>query len=70
MGVAVESISRFSLNMLSAVSPQGALRFSVQEGTVNATVFIGFCQRLLYDADSPVYLAVAWVRPYQYAVLE
>jgi transposase len=50
--------ARFSLNMLSAVSAQGALRFMVHEGTVNAAVFIEFCKRLLRDADGPVYLVV------------
>jgi transposase len=50
--------ARFSLNMLSAVSAQGALRFMIHEGTVNATVFIEFCKRLLRDADRPVYLVV------------
>ena len=46
--------ARFSLNMLSAVSAQGALRFMIQDGTVNATVIIDFCKRLLRDADGPV----------------
>ena len=50
--------ARFSLNMLSAVSAQGALRFMVHEGTVNTTAFIDFCTRLLRDADGPVYLVV------------
>jgi len=50
--------ARFSLNMLSAVSAQGALRFVIHEGTVNAAVFIDFCRRLLRDADGPVYLVV------------
>ena len=50
--------ARFSLNMLSAVSAQGALRFMIQDGTVNATVIIDFCKRLLRDADGPVYLIV------------
>jgi transposase len=50
--------ARFSLNMLSAVSAQGALRFMIHEGTVNAAVFIDFCKRLLRDADGPVYLVV------------
>ena len=45
--------ARFSLNMLSAVSAQGALRFMVHEGTVNAAVFIDFCKRLLRDAAGP-----------------
>lgn len=50
--------ARFSINMLSAVSAQGALRFMVHEGTVNADVFIDFCKRLLRDTDGPVYLVV------------
>ena len=41
--------ARFSLNMFSAVSAQGALRFMVVKGTVNAAVFIEFCRRLLRD---------------------
>ena len=50
--------ARFSVNMLSAVSAQGALRFTVHDGRVNAAVFIEFCTRLLHDADGPVYLVV------------
>ena len=50
--------ARFSLNMLSAVSAKGALRFMVHEGTVNAAVFIDFCKRLLRDHPGPVYLVV------------
>src|SRR5919106_1967724 len=50
--------ARFSLNMLSAVSAQGALRFMVHEGTVNAAVFIEFCRRLLRDQSGPIYLVV------------
>src|SRR3974377_1240907 len=44
--------------MLSAVSAQGALRFMVHDGTVNAKVFVDFCKRLLTDAKGPVYLIV------------
>ena len=50
--------ARFSVNMLSAVSAQGALRFTVHKGTVTAKVFIDFCTRLLHDTDGPVYLVV------------
>jgi transposase len=50
--------ARHSVNMLSAISAQGALRFTVHEGTVNSAVFIDFCQRLLHDTDEPVYLIV------------
>jgi transposase len=50
--------ARYSVNMLSAVTPKGALRFMVHEGTVNAEVFIEFCKRLLADTSGPVYLIV------------
>jgi transposase len=54
--------ARFSINMLSAVTAQGALRFTVHDGRVNAEVFIDFCKRLLHDAEKsgsgPVYLVV------------
>lgn len=50
--------ARYAINMLSAISAQGALRFMVHGGTVNATVFIDFCKRLLRDASGPVYLIV------------
>src|SRR4051794_38012993 len=50
--------ARYSINMISAISVQGALRFTVREGTVHAGVFIDFCKRLLHDADGPVYLVV------------
>jgi transposase len=49
---------RYSVNMISAVTAQGALRFTVHEGTVNAAVFIDFCKRLLHDTSGPVYLIV------------
>jgi transposase len=50
--------ARHSINMLSAVSAQGALRFMLHDGTVNASVFIEFCRRLLKDAPGPVFLIV------------
>lgn len=50
--------ARYSVNMLSAVTAKGTLRFMVHEGTVNAAVFIEFCKRLLADASGPVYLIV------------
>jgi transposase len=50
--------ARYSINMLSAVTATGALRFMVHEGTVNASVFIDFCKRLLHDTSGPVYLIV------------
>ena len=50
--------ARFSVNMISAVSAKGALRFAVYEGNTNAATFIDFCKRLLHDAPGPVYLIV------------
>ena len=50
--------ARWSINMVSAVSAQGKLRFMVHDGKVDSTVFIEFCKRLLRDANTPVYLIV------------
>lgn len=50
--------ARFSVNMISAVTAKGALRFAVFEGTTTATSFITFCKRLVLDAPGPVYLIV------------
>lgn len=44
--------------MISAVTAQGLLRFSVFTGSCTAAVFIDFCQRLLADTPGPVYLIV------------
>ena len=49
---------RFSLNMISAVSPRGALRFMVVRGGVGAEVFIEFLKRLLHGQRRPIYLIV------------
>ncbi|WP_193393225.1 transposase, partial [Ventosimonas gracilis] len=38
---------RFSLNMLSAISPSGKMRFMLNDGTTTAPVFIEFLKRLL-----------------------
>lgn len=43
--------ARFGLNLISAISAQGALRFSVLAGTLTAAGFIAFLQRLLHDAQ-------------------
>nr|WP_291866326.1 IS630 family transposase [Accumulibacter sp.] len=49
---------RFSLNMISAVSPRGNFRFMPHDGSVNAEVFREFLKRLLIGADKPVFLIV------------
>ena len=49
---------RFSLNMISAVSPRGDFRFMLHEGNVDAKVFLEFLKRLMIGATRPVYLIV------------
>src|SRR4051812_8740873 len=54
--------ARFGLNMISAISAKGALRFSVFAGTFTAAGFIAFLTRLLHDAEhtgaGPVFVIV------------
>jgi len=50
--------ARFSLNMISAVTAQGLLRFSTFTGTMTADKFIEFCKRLIADTTGPVFLVV------------
>ena len=49
---------RFSLNMISAISPRGALRFMVVKGGVGARVFIEFLKRLMHGQRRSVFLIV------------
>jgi len=49
---------RFSLNIISAVSPRGDFRFMLHEGTVTASVFKRFLQRLMIGAQRPIFLIV------------
>ncbi len=50
--------SKVSVNMVSALSPRGELRFQIVDGTMTAPKFTGFCKRLLKDAARPVILIV------------
>jgi transposase len=49
---------RFGINMLSAVAADGHFHFMVHEGRATAEVFVDFLERLLHDADRPVFLVV------------
>jgi transposase len=49
---------RFGVNLISAVTAKGALRFAAYEGNLNGGVFIDFCRRLLHDAQGPVFLVL------------
>ncbi len=50
--------ARFGVNIISAVSARGQLRFMLTKGRVTAAVFIEFLQRLLVQASSPIFLVV------------
>lgn len=49
---------RYSLNMISAVSPRGDFHFMVHEGSVTAPVFKDFLSRLMIGATRPVFVIV------------
>jgi transposase len=49
---------RFGLNLVSAISPRGELRFMTVEGRMNAGKFIGFLERLLHGTQQPIFLIV------------
>jgi transposase len=45
---------RFGLNVISAVSPRGDMRFSFIDGRMNSKKFIGFLRKLYRDAGQPI----------------
>ena len=47
---------RFAVNLISAVTAKGKLRFAAYDGHLNGPVFIDFCRRLLDDTSGPVFL--------------
>jgi len=48
--------ARFGINLISAVSAQGQMRFMITKGRVTAAVFIDFLKRLLLNASSPIFV--------------
>lgn len=50
--------ARFGLNLISAISPRGELRFMVVDGRVGAAQFIVFLKRLMLGRTRPVFLIV------------
>ena len=50
--------ARFSVNMVSAISAQGLLRFMTFEGRMNADRFIEFLKRLTYRANAAIFLVL------------
>jgi transposase len=49
---------RFSLNMISAVSPKGQLRFMVTPKRIGASVFVEFLKRLMHGWEKSIFLIV------------
>ena len=49
---------RYSMNIISAISPRGEMRFMTVSGRMNAGKFIEFLKRLLHNAKRPVFLIV------------
>ena len=50
--------SRYSLNLVSAISAKGHMRFMVVQGRMNAERFIAFLKRLLENQDRRIFLIV------------
>jgi len=50
--------ARFGINMISAISPKGVLRFMTFEGRFTGKTFIEFLERLIHNADKPIFLIV------------
>jgi transposase len=56
--VVITTGERKSVNMVSAISPRGELRFRVQEGKMNAGKFIDFLKALLDSVSGKIFLIV------------
>ena len=49
-----DSGERFSVKLISAVSPRGQMRFEAIEGRMNSGKFIAFLKKLWHDVDGPI----------------
>jgi transposase len=54
--VVMSTGARFGLNMISAVSPRGEMRFMVVDGRINAARVCDFLGRLVHGARRPIFL--------------
>ena len=55
----------FRLNMLSAISPQGRLRFMLSTDNVDEDIFCEFLRRLMVGAQRPIVLIVDNYKPHR-----
>jgi transposase len=49
---------RHKVNLVSAISTKGVMRFMATEESLTAPIFIQFLKRLIYKADKPIFLIV------------
>jgi transposase len=50
--------ARFGCNMISAISPKGAMRFMLIKGSVTADVFVDFLKRLIHHWPRSIFLVI------------
>jgi transposase len=50
--------ARFSMQMISAITAKGKMKFMTYSGKVNAKVFCGFLKRLMHNARNKIFLIV------------
>jgi transposase len=50
--------ARFSLNLISAITAKGQMRFMTIDGRLTAPIFITFLQRLVHNSDRPAFVVV------------
>lgn len=50
--------ARFGCNMISAISPKGAMRFMLVKGRVTANVFVDFLKRLMHNWPRSIFLII------------
>ena len=62
--------NRKSVNMISAVTNQGKVRFQVFDGTMNADILVDFCKRLIKAAQRKVYLILDNLRVHHASVFK
>lgn len=61
---------RSSVNMISAITNQGKVRFQVYEGTMNADKLIGFLKRLIKSSNKKVFLVLDNLRVHHAYVVQ
>lgn len=61
---------RTSMNMISAITNQGKVRFRVYDGTMNADILIDFCKRLIRSSRKKVFLVLDNLRAHHAKVFK